>query len=107
MSPVGSITIPKPDPRMPPPYTGEDAVLLVPSAGWPFGLRTTKQSVEFGVPCTTLLPIQAYPFLSNMGLAGPAHGHAGLPELLNFTASVQASRFCVGSIELGLWLASR
>jgi hypothetical protein len=50
---------PKPEPKMPPPVIGEGGVLAKPVEGLPFGCSTIKQLEELGVPCITLLLIQA------------------------------------------------
>ena len=71
MRPTESTVTPKPPPTMPPPVTGERAVPLAPSAGEPSGLSTTTQVAEFGVPCTVLIVIHAYPLRSKMMLPGP------------------------------------
>src|SRR5436190_22672740 len=98
MLPDGSKPRPKPCPKTPPPNTGETGVPWPPSAGWPVALRTIMQSVEPGVPCTTLLVIQTPPSVSNTKLPGPPNGQSSWPfestrpVALNFTAKVKASR---------------
>ena len=57
--PCGSIVIPKPPPKRPPPIIGDSGVPFVPSDGLPFGLRTTMNWLENGVPWLTLFVIQA------------------------------------------------
>lgn len=88
------MAIPKPDPKIPPPVIGENGVKLTPSAGCPFGFKTIKHCDEYEYPCTTLLLIHIYPFLSNATFAGPPNGHELLPVLLNLIAIVNASNFC-------------
>ena len=95
--PDGSNPRPKPWPRMPPPVTGETTAPFVPLAGEPLGCNTMMQSVESGVPWTTLLVIHALPFRSNVRFPGPPKGHVSSPltsgpEAFTLTARVNASR---------------
>src|SRR5206468_12257407 len=57
--PCGSIVTPYPPPKRPPPVTGESGVPFVPSDGLPFGLSTTMNWHENGVPWLVLFVIHA------------------------------------------------
>src|SRR5437762_3574485 len=63
------------------------------SAGLPLGFSTIMVRLEFGVPWTVLLVIQAYPRSSNARFPGPPNRRSAssLPESFTLTVTVQAS----------------
>src|ERR1700722_15212402 len=90
--PRPSMVIPYSPPRSPPPVTGEFGVPFLPSDGCPFGFSTINVSLEFGVPWTTLLVIQAYPLSSKTRFPGPPNEFLPRPpESFTFTVTVHAS----------------
>ena len=85
---VGSIVMPKPPPRVPPPKSGDLGPL---AAGAPLGWSTVMNFEELGVFAMVLLVTQAVPLSSNTSWAGPPIMFFRLPELLTTTVSVKAS----------------